>query len=424
MIQLQVLNKVLQEKNSDFIIQNNLTSDYFSDYPKEFQYIQQHIQDFGKLPDIETFLTKFPSFDVVKVTEPYPYLLQALSEDRNKRFLAQTFNQVREALIAEDVEKAMSIYRASMNNQQGLVGMQSVDILADTSRYDAYVDRTENFKKYYVSTGFSELDRIIGGWDRQEELATISARPNVGKSYILIKCALAAAEQGLRVGIYSGEMSENKVGYRIDTLISHISNSSLIHGNANVKGEYKQYISNIKNQITGSIRVLTPPMISGPAGVSALRAFIEKDNLDILFVDQHSLLEDDRRARNPVEKAANISRDLKNLQVLKKIPIIAVSQQNRSSTENGVGTEHIAQSDRIAQDSTIVVFLEQKDHVLTLTLTKSRDSANGAKIKYLADFDHGTFTYMPDDALPEDQEAVEKLRQEFEDPAYAGEDMF
>ena len=54
-------------------------------------------------------------------------------------------------------------------------------------------------------------------------------------------------------------------------------------------------------------------MINGPAGVSALRAFIEKEKLDILFVDQHSLLEDDRKAKNPVDKAANISRDLKNL---------------------------------------------------------------------------------------------------------------
>ena len=33
----------------------------------------------------------------------------------------------------------------------------------------------------------------------------------------------------------------------------------------------------------------------------------------MLCIDQHSLLEDDRNARNPVEKASNISKDLKNL---------------------------------------------------------------------------------------------------------------
>ena len=41
-------------------------------------------------------------------------------------------------------------------------------------------------------------------------------------------------------------------------------------------------------------------------------------------MDQHSLLEDDKKGRTPVDRAANISKDLKNLQVMKKIPIIAV----------------------------------------------------------------------------------------------------
>ena len=138
-------------------------------------------------------------------------------------------------------------------------------------------------------------------------------------------------------------------------------------------------------------------MIDGPAGVGALRAFIERDKLDILFIDQHSLLEDDRRARAPYEKAANISKDLKNLQVLKKIPIVAVSQQNRTSTENGVGLEHIAQSDRIAQDSTIVIFFEQKDGTMTMHLIKSRDSANMKDLKYDVNLNNGTFIYKPDD---------------------------
>ena len=58
-------------------------------------------------------------------------------------------------------------------------------------------------------------------------------------------------------------------------------------------------------------------MIGELATVSQLRAFIEKENLDILFVDQHSLLEDERHGKTPVEKAANISKSLKALQVLK-----------------------------------------------------------------------------------------------------------
>lgn len=424
MIQLQVLNKILDEGNSSFIVENNLTEDYFSDFKEEFAYIKERLDKYGQMPDLSSFLLKFPSFEVLSVREPYPYLLEALIEDKNKRFLIKVFNQVREALQNDDVGKAMSVYNNSVMTGGVKTGVHAVDILADTSRYDAYVERSQDFKKFYVRTGFPEIDSIIGGWDRQEELATISARPGVGKSFVLMKCAISAAEQGLNVGIYEGEMSENKVGYRIDTLLSHLSNKSIIHGNAEIQPKYKAYMDNLKKSIPGSIKVLTPAMISGPAGVSALRAFIENEKLDILFVDQHSLLEDDRRAKNPVERASNISRDLKNLQVLKKIPIIAVSQQNRTSTENGVGTEHIAMSDRISQDSTILIFLEQKDNVLTMHLAKARDSANGQTIKYAIDLDHGIFNYIPEGASPVNNQSAEDLQKEFDDPNYGGEDSF
>lgn len=424
MIQLQVLNKILDEGNSSFIVENNLTEDYFSDFKEEFAYIKERLDKYGQMPDLSSFLLKFPSFEVLSVREPYPYLLEALIEDKNKRFLIKVFNQVREALQNDDVSKAMSVYNNSVMTGGVKTGVHAVDILADTSRYDAYVERSQDFKKFYVRTGFPEIDSIIGGWDRQEELATISARPGVGKSFVLMKCAISAAEQGLNVGIYEGEMSENKVGYRIDTLLSHLSNKSIIHGNAEIQPKYKAYMDNLKKSIPGSIKVLTPAMISGPAGVSALRAFIENEKLDILFVDQHSLLEDDRRAKNPVERASNISRDLKNLQVLKKIPIIAVSQQNRTSTENGIGTEHIAMSDRISQDSTILIFLEQKDNVLTMHLAKARDSANGQTIKYAIDLDHGIFNYIPEGASPVSNQSAEDLQKEFDDPNYGGEDSF
>ena len=130
----------------------------------------------------------------------------------------------------------MNTYLSSMEDMAQAKHIESIDILRDTTRYDDYIDRTEDWKKFFVKTGFPELDQIIGGWDRKEELATIVARSNMGKSWILIKCACAAAEQGLRVGIYSGEMSARKVGYRIDTLIGHISNTALTKGKREIQG--------------------------------------------------------------------------------------------------------------------------------------------------------------------------------------------
>lgn len=398
MVEEQIINYVIDTKDTSLIILNRLDASFFPTHKSEWNYILNHFNTYGSIPDKESFLTSFPDFDLIKVNEPIQYLIDEIYKEKQNNQLATTFNKVRKLLIENKSDEALDTYKKAYEDLTTSIALSSVDILKDTSRYDAYIERLQSFDKYYVRTGLPELDAIVGGWDREEELATIVARTNVGKSWLLLKFAVAAAEQGLNVGIYSGEMSERKVGYRIDTLIQHISNGALVHGSSNIQADYKTYIDNLPTRFKGSIKVLTPNMINGAAGVSALRAFIEKDKLDILFIDQHSLLEDDRKARNPIERASNISKDLKNLQVLKRIPIISVSQQNRASTDEGVGTEHVAQSDRIAQDSTIILFFERhKDDktLLDIELVKSRDSVNDKKLTYRVDFNKGEFIYIP-----------------------------
>jgi replicative DNA helicase len=423
LIQSQFLNYILESKDSSLIVLNNLDENHLSEYKEEFNYVKNHLERYGNIPDKTTFLDVFPDFGVIQVNETPQYLIETLFNDYKKRKLAEVFNKIRTLLMTNKIEEATKLYQQEAENFFVGVSLQSIDILKDTSRYDAYVERTQDFNKYYISTGFRELDQLIGGWDRQEELATIVARTNYGKSWILLKSAASAVKQGLRVGIYSGEMSERKVGYRFDTLVGHIPNGSLIHGNVSIHDEYKKYIDELPGMFTGSLKVLTPNMINGPADVNALRLFIEKEELDILFVDQLSLLEDQRKGKNPVEKASNISKDLKNLQVLKRVPIISVSQQNRTKNEGGgVDTTQIAQSDRIGQDSTCIIFLEKDEDIIKLVLVKSRDSVNGKKLSYLVDFNKGDFTFIPeseDDSTPKSENYAEKY-----DKQYDGENVF
>ncbi len=423
MIQLQMLNRILQSGNTSLLTLHNFTEEYFSDYKKEYNWISEHIKKYGNCPDTVSFLDQFPSFDIIEVNETNDYLLTSLIEDFNKRKLAKVFNKVRELLNNNKTQEALNYYINAVTDVTSSTDIQSIDIIQDTSRYDTYIDKCNDYNKFYIKTGFDELDTLIGGWDKQEELATLVARPGVGKSFCLQKIAIAAAQQGLTVGIYSGEMSEAKVGYRIDTLISHIPNSGIMRGDPNIKTEYKRYLEGLKDTIKGSIKILTPSMINGPAGVNALRAFVEKDHLDMLCVDQHSLLEDDRKAKTPFERAANISRDLKNLQVLKKIPIIAISQQNRTEAQEQ-NTTQVAQSDRISQDSTILLFLQQKENLLTLNLVKSRDSVTGKKLNYAIDLNRGIFNFVPD-STNTDKEALKGLKEEYDsDITTCGEDIY
>lgn len=420
MIQLQVLNYLLTSQDSSILRVNNLDESFFSDYKDEFKFICDHLQSYGKIPDIYSFANKFPNFDFIAVTESSKYLLDELYSDKNKRTLASIFNQVRTLINEGKTEDAIRLYSQASESLTQVTHIQATNVLTDTSRYDTYIERSKDFSKYYIKTGFNEVDEIIGGWDRLEELATIVARPGVGKSWVLLKIAATAAQQGLRVGLYSGEMSELKVGFRLDTLIGHISNTKIIHGNVEIQNDYKSFIDSLQHNVKGELWVITPTNLGHSATVTDLQAFIEKYNLDMLCIDQHSLMEDQRKARDSITRAANISKDLKNLQVLKKIPIVAVSQQNRNITEDGgiIDVSHIAQTDRIGQDSTVVLFLEQKDGVMTIHIPKSRDTASGKKLKYAIDLDKGVFSFIPieNDAL--NGQGCEELKNEYEYTEY------
>ena len=181
--------------------------------------------------------------------------------------------------------------------------------------------------------------------------------------------------------------------------MSHISNGQLLHGNISAANEYKSYLEDLRDTHQGQLYIMTRDMVDGDCGVNALRGFIEKYDLDILYIDQISLLDDDRHAKVMFERFGNISKDLKILQTQKHIPIISVSQQNRTTIEEGsyAGTENISGADRIAQDATLILFLTQKDNILTISIGKSRDGGTGKLFKYNIDLDKGRYNYIRED---------------------------
>ena len=110
---------------------------------------------------------------------------------------------------------------------------------------------------------------------------------------------------------------------------------------------------------------------------------------------------------------------------MKGIPIIAVSQANRAIGENGeLGLENIAQSDRIGQDSTVVVGLSRKDDILSLHLLKSRDSVNNKTLKYAIDLDKGIFQFIPFDSDARGGQGSEEIRDRYELEYDRGNDEF
>ena len=76
MIELQVISKILDTKDFSFIENSDeeITAEYFGNYAKEFEFIKNHYKQYSKVPDIETFLSKFSDIELVDVKDNSVYV--------------------------------------------------------------------------------------------------------------------------------------------------------------------------------------------------------------------------------------------------------------------------------------------------------------------------------------------------------------
>lgn len=398
MVELQVLSKILKERNMSFLTLNNITDDYFVTYSSEYEFIRDHVQKYGNVPDKETFMSKFPDFTIVEVAETDKYLVDTFNEEHLYAKAVPVVTKIAELMQTNSVD-AVEYLRSQLDNLVIRSSVMGTDIVSSAKkRYNEWVERKNNPEKFQIDTGFDELDDLIGGWQRGEELVVIFARTGQGKSWLLIKSLQHAWRLGYRVGLIEPEMSDSKTGYRFDTLYGHISNRALTRGTEIDK--YEEYISELEKR-TNPFFVVNPREFNRKITVSKLKSFVETNKLDILGIDGISYLSDERAKRGDsiTTQLTNISEDLMDMSIELGIPILVVAQSNREGAKNdtGPGLENIRDSDGIAFNASVALGMRQKDSNAEISVEKNRNGVTGSKLRYLWDIDKGEFTYVEND---------------------------
>lgn len=415
MVTLQILNKILQTKNFDIVLKNRLTSDYFADYEEEFNYLKTYYKNYQKIPDTETFLEKFPDFDIISVQEPDVALLEVLEEQFLYGKLASVVKKSAE-LLKDNSLDARAYLCSQLKSLPLLKGNNGTDIVATAqTRLDLVKTKQENGTGF-IKTGFNELDEVIFGIEPTAELVTIAARPNQGKTWILLKMLVSAWQQGKTVVMYSGEMSKEKIGYRFDTLVRNFSNRDLNKGI--LTNEYEQFIEDLKHNKTPFI-VYTPKDLKGRATVSDIESMIINHDADIVGIDQFSLMKDEEATNNKSRTAQlfTICENLMRLSEDYNVPILGVSQLNRDGEIDSNNVEdindlsHLAESDGIGQNSSKVFTVRQTGSGLQIALIKNRSDIVNVKFLYYWDINTGTYKYIPqhgDSSKKETRETQQK----------------
>lgn len=399
MVQQQILSLVLQNSSYDIIRKNLLTVDYFIEYQEEFKFIEEHVQKYKNVPDKETFISKFPNFEILEVNESEKYLVETIREEYNYAQAVPVVQNIAK-LLQTDANMAIEYAQQQVKILKPDYYIGSVDIVHEADlRYKEALSRRDNPKEWYFESGLPELDDILGGIQRGEEYIAIFARLGNGKSWVLLKICAHVWQTGFNVGYVSPEMSATNVGFRFDTLIKNFANSDITKGN--VSEDYENHLHELAER-TNKFMVATPEDFGRKITVSKLRNWVEQNDIHLLAIDGIKYLTDERgrKGDNLTTSLTNISEDLMELSLELKIPVIVVVQANRGGASGADDNsmpeiENIRDSDGIAHNATRVISLKQKPNdILEIAVKKNRYGKMGDKLTYKWSINVGKFIYL------------------------------
>ena len=214
-----------------------------------------------------------------------------------------------------------------------------------------------------ISTGFRNIDRIIGGVS-PGELIVIAGRPSMGKSALALDIALHQAKTGKAVVFFSLEMGHKALIERAACSLARVNGAGLKSGERSREDLEKVC------EAAFELRKFNIVFHEGGLTPEQQRAFIEarrkSKGVDVVFVDYLQLMTaGGRRGENRVQEISEISRKLKLCAVQNSVPIIALSQLNRlveSREHHRPRLSDLRDSGSIEQDADIVLLLNREDY--------------------------------------------------------------
>jgi len=236
------------------------------------------------------------------------------------------------------------------------------DVLQDSfDRLDELQKKADSLRG--VPTGFKDIDDTLAGM-QNSNLLILAARPSLGKTSLALNIAQrVAVEEGLPVGFFSLEMSQEELIDRLLVAQGDIDAWRLKTGRLSEKDF--QNLSDAMGKLAEA-----PLFIDDSPGISVLemrtkaRRLQVEQGLKLLIVDYLQLARSQRRWDSRVQEVTDISQGLKNLARELKIPVLALSQLSREVEKRGSSTPHLAdlrESGALEQDADVVMFLYRKD---------------------------------------------------------------
>lgn len=212
-----------------------------------------------------------------------------------------------------------------------------------------------------VPSGFTHLDTMLSGFQKSDFIV-IAARPSMGKTaFALSICRNAALYYNIPVAIFSLEMAGSQLMQRLISAQSGVHLSKFRNG----KTEYDmQPIMEAINTISeATILIDDSPTLTIVELRAKCRRLKAEHNIQLIVIDYLQLIS--AKAENREREISHISRSLKQIAKELDIPVIALSQLNRSVESRADKIpllSDLRESGSIEQDADVVLFVNRREY--------------------------------------------------------------
>lgn len=262
--------------------------------------------------------------------------------------------------------KVFKIAEADALGKQGFVAISPL-LAKVIERVDELFSEESQGEVTGVSTGFIELDRTTSGL-QPGELIIVAARPSMGKTAFAVNIAENVAIQSkLPVAVFSMEMGGEQLAMRMIGSVGRINQASLRSGR--IKDDDWSNITSALGKLHEARIFIdeTPGLNVIDIRSRSRRVFMENGGLGLIIIDYLQLMGNTERRQNEnrATEIAEITRALKGLAKELKVPVITLSQLNRSlekRDDKRPMMSDLRESGAIEQDADLILFLHREEY--------------------------------------------------------------
>lgn len=252
-------------------------------------------------------------------------------------------------------------------------------------RFD-HLSKTEGSMRG-VPTGFKDLDSKLSGLQKSD-LIILAARPSMGKTSLALDIARhAACKEKIPTCIFSLEMSTQQLTDRLLAAESFVDSWKLRTGAIRADEDFARLRDALDTLAQAPLFIDDEPSNNIMRMKSEARKLKAEHGLGLIIVDYLQLMVPRRETDSQVQMVTEISRSLKALAREIDVPVVALSQLNRSVEQRGgrPRLSDLRDSGSIEQDADVVLFIHrekdetsnEKNSLAEVLIEKHRNGPTG-----------------------------------------------